>query len=75
MKSQKYAGEFDMWGRSSNCIALVLSILEDGDMRLFSSLIDCPFSQQMKMERTTAESSRRTGVAVCLQHCKDAMLM
>ena len=23
MKSQKYAGELDMWGRSSNCIALV----------------------------------------------------
>ena len=23
VKSQKYAGEVDMWGRSSNCIALV----------------------------------------------------
>ena len=23
VKSQKYAGELDMWGRSSNCIALV----------------------------------------------------
>ena len=75
VKSEKYAGELDMWGRSSNCIALVLNILEDGDMTLFSSLIDCPFSQQVKMEGRTAETSRRTGVAVCLQHCKDAMLM
>ena len=28
VKSQKYAGELDMWGKSSNCIALVFKHFE-----------------------------------------------
>ena len=66
MKSQKYAGELDMKEDPQTILPWFFNILEDRGMILFSSLIDCPFCQQMKMEGRTAESSRRTGIAVCL---------
>ena len=66
VKSQKYAGELDMWGRSSNCIALVFEYFGRWGHDALQFLNQLSILATDEDGRKNSESSRRTGVAVCL---------